>query len=66
MTLRTSRYFYCPNGHKGEEKTSENDQPYSSQWGSVKTDGILAVGTDVRGYATYECKACGEPMFEKI
>ncbi len=28
MTMRTYDYFVCPNGHRGEEKTTENDQPY--------------------------------------
>lgn len=65
MTLRIHRYFVCPNGHNGDEQTSENDQPYSSPWESIRTEGLSEVGTDVRGYATYECATCGEPMFEK-
>ena len=33
MTMRTVRYFACPKGHQGVEKTSENDQPSaSSTW----------------------------------
>lgn len=35
MTMRTYRYFACPNGHKGAGKTSENDQPYSTAPPSV-------------------------------
>lgn len=64
MTMRTYRYFSCPNGHSGEERTSENDQPHSSHWESVKTTGLSEVGTDVRGYAVYACLTCGDPMFE--
>ncbi len=64
MTLRTYRYFVCPNGHTGQERTSENDQPYSSPWESIRTEGLTEVGKDVRGYAAYECSACGEPMLE--
>ena len=45
MTMRTYRYFSCPNGHKGTEKTSENDQPYSTAWESVTTEGMREAGT---------------------
>ena len=62
MTTRTYRYFVCINGHKGVEKTSENDQPYSSNWESVSTEGLRESGTDDLGYATYACAACGQMM----
>ena len=65
MTLRTYRYFACPHGHNGEERTSENDQSYSSPWESVATGGLSEVDTDACGYATYECATCGDPMSEK-
>ena len=64
MTTRTYRNFLCPNGHSGRETTAENDQPYSKPWESVTADGLIQVGTDVRGYAVYKCSTCGDPMFE--
>lgn len=54
MTMRTYRYFVCPNNHRGEELTSENDQPYSKCWESVSTEG-LRDGPD----GTYLCATCG-------
>jgi len=62
MTLRTFRHFECPQGHKGEEKTSENDQPYSKSWESISIKGMVEAGKDERGYATYRCAECGQPM----
>ena len=62
MTMRTYRYFTCPNGHKGTAKTSENDQPYSTAWESVTTDGMREAGKDVGGYVAYTCLVCREPM----
>lgn len=62
MTMRTYRYFSCPKGHKGTEKTSENDQPYSAGWESVTTEGMREAGKDMRGYPTYTCSVCSEPM----
>lgn len=64
MTMRTYRYFTCPNGHKGEEKTTENDQPYSACYEDVSTEGIMEKGKDARGYATYVCEQCGADMAE--
>jgi len=62
MTMRTSRYFTCPNDHAGTETTSENDQPYSASWESVNAVGMREQGTDALGYAAYLCAKCGEPM----
>lgn len=62
MTMRTSRHFICPNGHKGEEQTSENDQPYSKSWEQVTASGMSESGKDSRGYPTYLCSQCGHPM----
>ncbi len=62
MTMRTYRYFTCSNGHKGTEKTSENDQPYSAAWESVTTEGMVDAGEDARGYAAYTCATCRKPM----
>jgi hypothetical protein len=62
MTMRTYRHFVCQNGHKGTEKTSENDQPYSTNWESVTTTGLCDAGTDSLGYAAYTCAVCGAPM----
>lgn len=56
MTMRTYRYFVCPNGHRGEEKTSENDQPYSAMWESVSVKGMTGSIT------AYACVQCGRPM----
>lgn len=64
MTRRTYRYFACSNGHKGQEKTSENDQPYSTSWESVSFTGMKEQGKDARGYAKYICSVCAEPMVE--
>jgi hypothetical protein len=64
MTMRTYRYFICPNGHRGEEKTSENDQPYSASWESVTATGMKELGSDSQGYAAYVCSTCGQPMTE--
>lgn len=62
MTLRTYRNFCCPNSHKGNEMTSENDQPYSRNWESVTVNGMKEIGKDERGYPTYKCELCGQPM----
>lgn len=64
MTMRTYRHFLCPNGHRGVEKTSENDQPYSAMWESVDVTGMCESGKDRLGYATYKCGQCGESMSE--
>lgn len=58
MTMRTYRYFVCPTGHRGEEKTSENDQPYSEHWESVSVNGLRKGSGDVE----YFCDVCGKPM----
>jgi len=55
MTRRTCRYFVYANGHQGEEMTSKNDQPYSQQWESIRTTGMVDDGTDLRDYANYKC-----------
>ena len=57
MTMRTYEYFACPNGHQGEEKTSENDQPYSKSWEKVSTKGMRD-GPN----GAYTCTVCGLPM----
>jgi hypothetical protein len=62
MTMRTYRYFVCAYGHKGEEKTSENDQPYSMARESVTVTGMKESGKDLMGYATYTCLQCAKPM----
>ncbi|EJN17838.1 hypothetical protein PMI36_05255 [Pseudomonas sp. GM79] len=54
MTMRTYEYFACPNGHQGEEKTTENDQPYSKCWESILIKG-LRNGPD----GSYLCEVCG-------
>lgn len=58
MTLRTYRYFQCPNGHKGQERTSENDQPYSKMWETISLTGMRESGDG----ATYTCSECGRQM----
>ncbi len=62
MTMRTYRYFKCRNGHSGEEKTSENDQPYSRSWESVSAKGMVKCGTDAQGNDNYVCAVCQEAM----
>lgn len=64
MALRTYRYFACPNGHRGEEKTTENDQPYSQEWESVRTTGIKGKAQDSQGRIVYLCEQCGAAMQE--
>lgn len=58
MTMRSYRYFVCPAGHRGEEKTSENDQPYSDHWESVSLTGLR----EGSGGIEYFCGVCGAPM----
>jgi hypothetical protein len=41
MTMCTYTYFICPNGHRGHELLSENDQPYSKMWERTTTEGIV-------------------------
>lgn len=62
MTMRTYRYFVCLNGHHGEEKTSENDQPYSTMWESITTKGLQPGPSASDGLATYLCEVCGTKM----
>ena len=62
MTMRSYRYFMCAAGHRGEEKTSENDQPYSSSWESVAVTGMREAGTDSLGNVSYTCAQCCQPM----
>lgn len=62
MTTLTRRYFVCINGHDGEEVACDDDQPYTSHGESIHTSGLMDDGRDVRGYARYRCKTCGEPM----
>jgi len=62
MTMRTYRYFVCPNDHNGVEKTSENDQPYSTMWESVTVTGMREHGKDSHGYNAYVCTECGQAM----
>ena len=62
MTMRTYRHFTCPNAHKGVEKTSENDQPYSKSWESVTITGMIEIGKEAQGYAAYACEICKQPM----
>ena len=54
MTMRTYEYFACPNGHQGEEKITENDQPYSQCWERISTKSLRS-GPD----GSYLCKVCG-------
>ena len=62
MTMQTYRYFTCPNAHKGVEKTSENDQPYSKGWESTTISGMTERGKDPLGYAKYLCEVCEQAM----
>ena len=63
MTMRTYTYYICPNGHRGHELLSENDQPYSKMWERTTTEGLGSViGYD--GQAYYVCAICREPVAE--
>jgi len=62
MTMRTFQYFVCPDGHKGEKKITENDQPYSEMWESVSMIGVKQGAKDVNGHITYLCTTCGLEM----
>ncbi len=62
MTMHTYRYFMRPSGHKGEEKNSENDHPYSKYWETMSGKGMRQQWSDEKGFAAYVCEACGLPM----
>ena len=62
MTMRTHRNFVCPTGHKGTETTSENDQPYSKQWESVNTTGLIKSAAEENRPVSYVCEVCKQPM----
>jgi hypothetical protein len=66
MTMRTYRHFICTQGHRGVEKTSENDQPYSTMWESVEVTGMRESGEDSLGYKAYVCAECGQPMTSTV
>lgn len=57
MSMRTYEYFACPNAHQGEEKITENDQPYSKSWEQISTKGMKD-GPE----RTYICTICGMMM----
>lgn len=61
MTMRSSAYFACENGHRGIERTSENDQPYSKMWESISLEGMREV-KDLNGKVSYCCTECGSLM----
>ena len=59
MTLRTYTYYICPNGHRGHELLSENDQPYSKTWERTTTESITGrQGVDETSF--YVCSTCGQ------
>lgn len=62
MTLRTHQQFVCPNGHRGTETTSENDQPYSKHWESVRTTGLIKSTSEANSSTIYLCEVCNRPM----
>lgn len=62
MTMRTYGYFICINGHEGIEKTSENDQPFSSNWESVTLTGMAVDSSNMDGPTKYKCTTCGSRM----
>ena len=62
MTLRTFRYFVCPNGHQGVEKTSENDQPYSTNWETVTPTEMCNAPSNGQVVTEYVCSKCDQPM----
>lgn len=62
MTMRKYRHFTCRNGHNGVEKTTENDEPYSTGWEQVSITGMREAGKDDNGYAAYTCSICGLAM----
>jgi hypothetical protein len=63
MTLRTYRYFICFNGHLGVEKTSENDQPYSTPWENITTTGLSSLKKGKQS-SSHRCTVCGSGMVE--
>lgn len=62
MTMRTYRYFVCPSGHRGEEKTSENDQPYSKNWERVILTGMVEAAPVNGERERFVCEQCGADM----
>lgn len=60
MAMRTYDYFACPNGHQGEEKTIENDQPYSKSWNAYRPRASKAVqmAPICVKFVAYQCPEC--------
>jgi len=62
MTMRTYRYFVCPKGHRGEERTSENDQPFSKNWEHVTLTGMKEAPPNSGEGERFVCEQCGAEM----
>lgn len=58
MTLCTYVHYICQNGHRGVEKTLENDQPYSKMWEKVMLTGMKKKVNNLH----YFCDVCSEVM----
>lgn len=56
MTMRTITKLRCECGHEGQHVLSENDQPYSKNWESERTEGF-SNGPDTK---EMRCPSCGQ------
>lgn len=64
MTMRTYTHLACPCGHHGTLVESENDQPYSTEWSSIKYRDEDMRETRGGTHSTFaeagmKCPACG-------
>lgn len=57
--MRTQDILICQCGHTGILKSSENDQPYSSNWSSHKLEGFSGSVTDW-DLDKVQCPECGQ------
>jgi len=73
MTMRTRHPITCPCGHKGTIRMTENDQPFSSPYGSYSLEDLKGNSFYIDGFADWEqvfdemkptCPKCGMLLTE--
>ena len=65
MTMRTYFHFVCKDcGHRGHERLSENDQPYSKSWERTELFdlGSARARSDGKSGPCYACPNCAGDM----